>query len=140
LNRVLRWVALLFCGCATVGLDPDVQRIEQAMAPEQFSDKTPGAQGIAMVPSPRIRIRNDRSVPATPDAFWAGRGSRVNTLWQLGSEPLVNQMTRDLHGDLTSASAGESLAAQMTRSIDEDFRRNGVTRIGRVGRGSARLP
>jgi hypothetical protein len=137
---MLRGVALLFCACATAGLDPDVQRIEQDMAFEQFSDKTPGAQGIAMLPSPRVRIRNDRSVPATPGAFWAGRGSRVNTLWQLGREPLVNPMTREMHADLRGTSAGESLAAQMTRSIDEDFRRNGVTRIGRVGRGTARLP
>lgn len=38
--------AVLASGCATVRPDENLERIEEAMRPEQYSEATPGAEGI----------------------------------------------------------------------------------------------
>ena len=44
------WMAVLGAGCGarTVLLKDESQRIEEAMRPEVFSERTPGADGIAL--------------------------------------------------------------------------------------------
>lgn len=63
--RVL--IVVFLAGCATVGHDENLDRIEEAMRPEQYSDATPGAQGIWL---------GDDAPPLAPEppAVW-GRSS-----------------------------------------------------------------